>query len=273
MGRFSSCETVDAATAIRFARAGLWLIPIYGVLLALSTLTHQPDYETDFQGYAEYITTDRFLASHLGASIAGAALGLLGVVAALAFLVRGPAVTAAILGTAFTIIGNVLVTALFGVAAFAQPAIGRAFLEGASGVPELNDDVYGTPLFATAAIGLVFFVAGGILLGVAIARIGRPLRWVGIGFGASLRPLRPRILGARYRPADRGRSASSCGPRAGAPPAAIYAAHRRDDRLSPILPRECLASSTRGARPGRMRRPRLATPDQSPTQIRASVPS
>jgi hypothetical protein len=186
MGRFSSCETVDAATAIRFARAGLWLIPIYGVLLALSTLTHQPDYETDFQGYAEYITTDRFLASHLGASIAGAALGLLGVVAALAFLVRGPAVTAAILGTAFTIIGNVLVTALFGVAAFAQPAIGRAFLEGASGVPELNDDVYGTPLFATAAIGLVFFVAGGILLGVAIARIGRPLRWVGIGFGASL---------------------------------------------------------------------------------------
>jgi hypothetical protein len=174
------------ATATRFARLGLWLIPVYGALLALSTLTRQPDYDTDFEDYAEYITTDRFLVSHLGASIAGAALGLLGVVAALAFLVRGPAVTAAILGAASMIVGNVLFTALFGVAAFAQPAIGRAFLEGASGVREWNDDVYGTPLFATAGIGLLFFVAGGILLAVAIARVGRPLRWVGIGFGASL---------------------------------------------------------------------------------------
>jgi hypothetical protein len=174
------------ATATRFARIGLWLIPIYGALLALSTLTHQPDYDKDFQGYADYITTDRFLVSHLGASIAGAALGLLGVVAALAFLVRGPAVTAAILGAAFMIVGNVLFTALFGVAAFAQPAIGEAFLGGASGVRELNDDVYATPLFATAAVGFLFFLAGGILLGVAIARVGRPLRWIGVGFGASL---------------------------------------------------------------------------------------
>ena len=174
------------ATAMCFARIGLWLIPIYGALLALSTLTQQPDYSTDFQSYAEYVTTDRFLVSHLGASIAGAALGLLGVVAALAFLVRGPAVTAAILGAACTIVGNVLFTALFGVAAFAQPAIGRAFLDGASGVRELNDDVYGTPLFATAAIGFLFFLAGGILLGVAIARVARPLRWVGIGYAASL---------------------------------------------------------------------------------------
>jgi hypothetical protein len=173
-------------TATRFARAGLWLIPLYGALLALGTLTHQPDYDTDFQSYAEYITTDRFLVSHLGASIAGAALGLLGVVAALAFLVRGPAVTAAIVGAAFTIVGNVVFTALFGVAAFAQPAIGRAFIDGAPGVRELNEDVYGTPLFATAGIGFLFFVAGGILLGVAIARSARPLRWIGIGYAASL---------------------------------------------------------------------------------------
>jgi hypothetical protein len=173
-------------TATRFARAGLWLIPVYGALLALSTLTHQPDYDTNFQSYAEYITTDRFLVSHLGASIAGAALGLLGVVATLAFLVRGPAVTAAILGAASTIVGNVLFTALFGVAAFAQPAIGRAFLDGAPGVRELNEDVYGTPLFATAGIGFLFFLVGGIVLGVVMARSARPLRWVGIGYAASL---------------------------------------------------------------------------------------
>src|SRR5688500_15482406 len=92
----------------RFARIGLWLIPVYGSLLALGTITHQPDHDTDFPGYAEYITTDWFLLSHLGASIAGAALGLLGIVAALAFLVRGRSVTAAVLGAACFIVGNVL---------------------------------------------------------------------------------------------------------------------------------------------------------------------
>ena len=170
----------------RFARAGLWLLPIYGVLLALSTLTQQPDYETDFRGYAEYITTDRFLVSHLGASIAGAAVGLLGVVAALLFLVRGPALTAAVVGTALTIVGNVGNIALFGVAAFAQPAIGRAYLDGAEGIPELNDDVYGTPLFATAGVAILCFIVGTILVGVAIARSRRPLRWIGIGYAVSL---------------------------------------------------------------------------------------
>lgn len=170
----------------RFARMGLWLIPIYGALLAVGTITHQPDYETDFEGYAEYITTDQFLVSHLGASIVGAALGLLGIVAALAFLVRGPAVTAAVLGASCFIVGNVLVTAVFGVAAFAQPAIGEAFLDGVSGVRELNEDVYGPPLFATAGIGLVFLLAGAILLGVAIARVGQHMKWIGVGFAASL---------------------------------------------------------------------------------------
>jgi hypothetical protein len=170
----------------RFARIGLWLIPVYGASLALGTITQQPDYDTDFQGYAEYITTDRFLVSHLGASIVGAALGLLGIVAALAFLVRGSAVTPAVIGASCFIVGNVLLTAVFGVAAFAQPAIGSAFLDGMSGVRELNEDVYGPALFATAGVGLLFFVAGAILLGVAIARVGGPMKWIGTGFAASV---------------------------------------------------------------------------------------
>ena len=182
----TSADTDRTPTVTRFARAGLWLLPLYGVLLGLSTLTQQPDPETDFQGFAEYVTTDRFLISHLGASIAGAALGVLGVVAALAFLARGRTATAAISGSALSIVGNVLFTALFGTAAFAQPAIGRAFLDGASDARELYDDVYATPLFATAGVGLLCFVAGAILLGVAIARAAGRLRWVGIGFGASL---------------------------------------------------------------------------------------
>ena len=52
----------------RAAQVGLWLLPVYGILLGLSTLTHQPPI-SDFDAYARYITTGVFLASHLGASI------------------------------------------------------------------------------------------------------------------------------------------------------------------------------------------------------------
>jgi hypothetical protein len=48
--------TANDRPEARLAGIGLWLIPVYGALLALGTITHQPDYDTDFQGYAEYIT-------------------------------------------------------------------------------------------------------------------------------------------------------------------------------------------------------------------------
>ena len=72
------------------ARIGLWLLPAYGLLLGLSTLTHQPPV-ADFEAYARYVTTDVFLISHLGASILGAALAVIGVVALTAYLVCGRA--------------------------------------------------------------------------------------------------------------------------------------------------------------------------------------
>ncbi len=73
----------------RPATLGLWLLPVYGLLLAVSTVTQQPDVETDFAGYARYITTGEFLLSHLVASIGGAALAVLGVMAAAVFLAAG----------------------------------------------------------------------------------------------------------------------------------------------------------------------------------------
>lgn len=141
-----------AAGTLGAARVGLWLLPVYAALLALSTLTHQPDARSDFPAYARYVTTDLFLASHLVGSIVGGALGLLGVVAALAFLVRGLAARLAVWGAALTVVGNVIVTAVFGAAAFAQPGIGRAYLDGLPQVEAVDEDVYGAPLFATAGV-------------------------------------------------------------------------------------------------------------------------
>jgi hypothetical protein len=48
----------------RAARIGLWLLAAYGVLLGLSTLSHQPPV-ADFDAYARYVTTDVFLLGHL----------------------------------------------------------------------------------------------------------------------------------------------------------------------------------------------------------------
>jgi hypothetical protein len=145
--------------SLRPARIGVWLLPLYGLLLTLSTLTHQPDPQTDLAGYSRYVTTDVFLVSHLVGSILGGALGL---------------------------VANTLVTAVFAAAAFAQPAIGRAFLAGGAGMPALNDDVYGAPLFATAAVGLLLFIAGAVVFGRAVARSSAALRWPGYGYAAGL---------------------------------------------------------------------------------------
>jgi hypothetical protein len=62
---------------------------------------------------------------------------------------------------------------VFGVAAFFQPAIGRAFLDGGGEIAvAINEDVYGGPLFLTVGLSLLLFIVGGILLGIAASRRG-----------------------------------------------------------------------------------------------------
>jgi hypothetical protein len=167
-------------------RAGLWALPVYGVLLGLSTVTHQPPV-SDFDAYARYVSTDVFLVSHLGASIFGAALAILGAVAVTAYLVRGRAARLAVAGMVLTTITNVFMAATFGSAAFVQPGIGRAYLNGVAGMPALNaDTAYGPALVATALTSTAFFIVSAIVLGTAIARTHRRLRWHGIAYAAFL---------------------------------------------------------------------------------------
>ena len=170
----------------RLAALGLWLLPVYALLLALSTLTHEPDHAEDFEAWSRFVTTDRFLVSHLGASILGAGLGVVGTVCAMVLMLRGPAAGSALVAAALTIIGNVLLTSVFAAAAYAQPAIGRAFLDGMPGAEGLYDEVYGAPLFTALGLGALAFVAGALLLGRALARTSPSLRWAGWTYGAAL---------------------------------------------------------------------------------------
>jgi len=172
--------------AHRAARIGLWLLPVYGILLGLSTLTHQPPIE-DFDAYARYVTTDVFLVSHLGASIFGAALAVLGVVAVTAYLVSGRSARLAVAGLVLTTIANIFLSAAFGSAAFVQPGIGRAYLAGVEGMPALNaDTAYGPALGATALSATLLFVVSAVVLGIAIARTDRRLRAVGVAYAVLL---------------------------------------------------------------------------------------
>jgi hypothetical protein len=140
----------------------VWTLPVYVVLLGISTLTHQPDHTTDFEAYARYVTADSFLVSHLAASIGGAVIGIAGIACLAPVLIQSGAsarrtLTAAVLSIA----GNVVNTALFGVVA-------------------LDNDVYGPELPSTALIGLTAFMTGAVLLGSATAAASRWLRWSGI---------------------------------------------------------------------------------------------
>jgi len=78
-----------------------------------------------------------------------------------------------------TVAGNTLTASIFGVAAFAQTAMGRMFLAGEQNAPEFYNQVYSGPLFGTVIFALLLFIAGGILAGMAITASGRFPRWAG----------------------------------------------------------------------------------------------
>ena len=170
-----------------YARWGIWALPVWTLLLFLGTLTHQPSYQTDFPAYARYVTTTEFLISHLVASIFGAGVGILGLTALFIVLCKGRAAPLALWALVTGVFSNMLGTAGFGVAAFAQSAIGRAFLSGhMAEAVAINNDVYGPALFATLLLGVLLFTISLVLFGVAVARSGSLPKLAGIGLAVGI---------------------------------------------------------------------------------------
>ncbi|HEV2238805.1 MAG TPA: hypothetical protein VGR57_19255 [Ktedonobacterales bacterium] len=156
-----------------YARRGLWALPVWAALLFYGTLTHQPPPQTDFPGSARYISTTEFVIRHLVASIFGAGVGILGLTALFVVLCKGRRAPLALWALVTWVIGTALQTAVFGAAAFAQPAIGRAYLAGhMAEAVAINNDVYGPALFAAALPGTLLFLIGIVLFGLAVARSG-----------------------------------------------------------------------------------------------------
>ena len=180
-------RTVLRASWIWTARRGLWALPAWAVLLFLGTVTHQPDPRTDFAGFARYVTTTEFLLSHLIASILGAAIGVLGLLALFTILALRVRSRLAAAGLALAVVGDVLITAVFGTAAFGQSAVGRLSLAGqAEAAVATYADMYGAPLAATAAAGVLLLVVGVVALGIAVARARVLPRWAGVGLAVGI---------------------------------------------------------------------------------------
>lgn len=169
------------------ARLGLWALPAWAVLLTLGTLTHQPDPRTDFASFARYVTTTEFLIGHIVYSIIGAAIGVLGLLALFTFLALRVRSRTAAVGLAMAVLGNVMITAIFGMAAFGQSAVGRLYLAGhTEDAVAIYFDMYGTPLSATAAVGILLLVIGVVCLGVAITRSRLLPTWTGVGLAGGM---------------------------------------------------------------------------------------
>jgi hypothetical protein len=163
----------------RWAWRLTWLLPVWGAVTIPATLTQQPDADTEFAAYADYVTTTRFLVGHLVGSIVGTVLGILGIVGLTVILSRTRVVRSALAAATIAIVGCGLLLPVFGAAAFAQPAIGKAAHAGLAGAQQINSDVYGTLTIAVGAVAASAFTIGLAWLGVAVVRSGRLPRWSG----------------------------------------------------------------------------------------------
>jgi hypothetical protein len=186
----STQQSINPGTGplARAARLGLWALPVWAALLFAGSLDHQPSWKTHLADWSRYVTTPQFLASHLVASILGAAIGALGMVALGAVLASRGHPRAGLWAMVTGVFANVLSAAVFGIAAFAQPAIGRDYLAGHPAQARLlvSTAVNGGWLNVTGITVGVLLTAFAITAGVAVARTGSLPRTAGIGFAISV---------------------------------------------------------------------------------------
>ncbi len=178
-------ETADPV--LRYARIGLWALPIFAATLFAGTITHQPPPQTDLAGWSSYVTTNEFLFSHIVFSIGGSVFGAIGSVSLGIVLMHRGSMKLGLWGLLTGLSANVIGPSIFGIAAFAQPAIGRFYLAGHRDLaPNLyNDAAQGTPMVIVALVFIVLLVTSFIVFGVAFGRLALMPRMAGIGYAVS----------------------------------------------------------------------------------------
>ena len=174
---------MPAANIGGWIRIGVWALPVYGLLTFWATFTHEPDRQNQVEAYARYISTSTYLAQHLLGSILGTILAIFGLIALASYLANGRAGRLALLGMVLSVAGNCLILTIFGFSTLVSPVIGQLYLEGQPGAMGVNEAILTSPAFIFVVFpGLLLFLVGTILFGVAIWRSGTLPRWAGVLF-------------------------------------------------------------------------------------------
>ena len=163
-------------------RVGLFALPVYGLLIAYSTLKPQPDQVADPEGWARFVSSTSYLVSHVLGNVLGTALVIFGTFALGALLATSRAPRLGLWGMVLSITGYLLFTIPGVISTFATPPIGAAYLAGNREVMSLE---FSPILTLITLLALLLAVIGNGLLSVAIWRSGSLPRWAGVIWAAA----------------------------------------------------------------------------------------
>lgn len=149
------------------------------MLTFLASLDPQPDPNTQYEAWARYVSTDYYVLKHLFASILGVVFALFGTIALGTYLARSRAGRLGLVAMVVTVLGYALFLTIGGVATFAAPGEGQAYLEGMELSEIASSGTAVTAQTLTLLLASVLLLVGNVLLGVAIWRSGTLPRWTG----------------------------------------------------------------------------------------------
>ena len=171
---------IRTAITTAWTRAGMFALPLYGILLFVGTLTPQPDQTTDPEGWARFVSSTSYLIAHVVTGVVGAALVILGTFA-LAVLTASRSPRLSLTGMLLSVVGQVLFTVPAVISTFATPAIGQAYLRGNRDVMTLE---FSGVMTVITLLAVLLTVAGNVILGIAVTRSRLFPRWTGITWAA-----------------------------------------------------------------------------------------
>lgn len=161
--------------------AGLWALPVSGLVTAWATLEPQPDQERDPEGWARFVSSDSYQLSHLFGSTGGMVLAIFGFFALGCRLANTRVGRLALAAMVIAVAGTALLLVPAAVSTFATPAVGKAFLAGNEEVMRLEFPAAMTVAFL---LGLLLAFLGNVLLGVAVWHSHVLPRWAGAVWAA-----------------------------------------------------------------------------------------
>jgi hypothetical protein len=172
-------ELMTTTPAASWIRIGLFALPVYGLLTLWSTIGVQPDAAVDPEGWARYVSTPSYLASHVLGSTGGTILAIFGTIALGAYLAGGRSARLGLAAMVIATLGQTLLLAIGAVTSYALPAMGQAYLAGVQGAATMS---FPTAMTITFFGGMLLALVGNVLLGVAVWRSGILPRWAGVGW-------------------------------------------------------------------------------------------